>query len=132
MKIRKALERARKERRLNRPEGWRTAVKTGNDTGSGWKPPVYSESMRAHPDRKTALNNRCMALFADTPDTEHYRILRTRIGQRMKQNGWNTMMITSVRPGEGKTLTSINLAVTLAREFSRPAKLESLGVSIRR
>lgn len=45
-----------------------------------------------------------------------YNILRRQVLQRMTANGWTTLAITSPGPGEGKTLTIANLAVTLARE----------------
>jgi non-specific protein-tyrosine kinase len=37
--------------------------------------------------------------------------------------GWNTIMITSPRPAEGKTLTSINLALTFAKTYSQTVLL---------
>ena len=43
-----------------------------------------------------------------------YKVLRTRVWQQMRSNGWKTLGITSANPGEGKTLTAINLAVSLA------------------
>ncbi len=43
-----------------------------------------------------------------------YKVLRTRIWQQMRSNGWTTMGVTSANPGEGKTLTAINLAISLA------------------
>lgn len=47
---------------------------------------------------------------------EAYKVLRTRVSQRMRQNGWRTLAVTSLRPHEGKTLTAINLSISLAQE----------------
>jgi len=90
---------------------------------AGWKPPVYSESRRFKFDRQKAAQNRCVSLFPESEEIEFYKILRTQIQQRTKQQGWNTIMITSTQPGEGKTITSINLAVTMAKEFNQTVLL---------
>jgi Mrp family chromosome partitioning ATPase len=45
-----------------------------------------------------------------------YRMLRTRILHRMRANRHTTLAITSPGPGEGKSLTAINLALSIARE----------------
>jgi protein-tyrosine kinase len=45
-----------------------------------------------------------------------YNILRTQILQKLKLNGWNTFGVVSTNSGEGKTLTAINLALSLAKE----------------
>ena len=72
---------------------------------------------------RAARRNRCVGLFEGSPALESYKILRTKIQHRTKAHGWNTVMITSVRPAEGKTLTAINLALTFAREFHQTALL---------
>jgi len=45
-----------------------------------------------------------------------YRILRTRFLQRTRTNRWSTIAVTSPGPGEGKSVTALNLAVAVARE----------------
>lgn len=45
-----------------------------------------------------------------------YKMLRTRILQRMRHNNWRIIGVTSPMQGDGKTLTSVNLALSLARE----------------
>jgi Mrp family chromosome partitioning ATPase len=45
-----------------------------------------------------------------------YRILRTRVQQRMQSQGWHSVGVTAAGAGEGKTLTSMNLALALARD----------------
>ena len=45
-----------------------------------------------------------------------YRMLRTRLLQRCRASGWSAIAVTSPGPGEGKTTTALNLALTIARE----------------
>jgi len=45
---------------------------------------------------------------------QSYKVLRTRVWQRMKEQGWTSLGITSTSPGEGKSLTAINLAISMA------------------
>jgi len=62
-------------------------------------------------------DNRCMCIFPDTPVIDHYKVLREQVEKRVRENGWNTIMITSIGEKEGKTVTSINLALTFAKAF---------------
>jgi capsular exopolysaccharide synthesis family protein len=57
-------------------------------------------------------------LTGDSTDeaAKAYKVLRTQVSQRMRQHGWKTLGITSPGPGEGKTLTAINLSISLALE----------------
>jgi len=43
-------------------------------------------------------------------------MLRTRAAQRAKANGWTSIAVTAMRAGEGKSVTSINLALSLAAQ----------------
>jgi polysaccharide biosynthesis transport protein len=45
---------------------------------------------------------------------EGYRVLRTALNYSWPDNGPRVIAVTSTSPGEGKTLTSVNLALTLA------------------
>jgi Mrp family chromosome partitioning ATPase len=45
-----------------------------------------------------------------------FKLLRTRILQRMRETGWNTLGVTSPQAGEGKTTIAVNLAVHTAVE----------------
>ena len=89
----------------------------------GWVSPKYtvSRSVRLVPD--TILSNRCVGFFHDAPEVEHYRLLRTQVLHRAQERGGNALMVTSSVPGEGKTLTAINLAFTFAREFKQTVLL---------
>ncbi|MBK5970782.1 MULTISPECIES: CpsD/CapB family tyrosine-protein kinase [Thiorhodovibrio] len=65
---------------------------------------------------------------ARSPIVDAYNILRTRILQRLRPNGWNAVAVTSPRPGCGKTLTCINLAISLAREVNQTVLLVDLDL----
>lgn len=67
--------------------------------------------------------NRLVAAIPQHELTDAYRILRTRVLQTMNSNRWNGLAITSPATGSGKTLTAINLAISLAREVNRTVLL---------
>ncbi len=52
-----------------------------------------------------------------------YKILCTQILQRLRENGWNALAVTSPKGGEGKTLTAINLAISLGQEVDQTVLL---------
>ena len=55
--------------------------------------------------------------------SDSYRVLRTQILQRLDDKNWNTLAITSPNNGAGKSLTAINLAMSLAREVDKTVLL---------
>jgi non-specific protein-tyrosine kinase len=63
------------------------------------------------------------APLPDAVEIDAYKVLRTQIRQRTQAKGWNTLMVTRAGPGEGKTLTAINLAITLAKGFNQTVLL---------
>ena len=60
---------------------------------------------------------------AEAAAAEGYKVLRTQILHRTKEQGHNTLLITGPLPGEGKTLTAINLAISIAREVNQTVLL---------
>lgn len=92
---------------------------------------------------KSSLKNRFDTLFlkdsdlkksrvinANTPPivAASYKMLRTRLLHRMRTNDWRLMAITSASPQDGKTLTAINLAVSLADEGNQNVFLIDLDM----
>lgn len=90
---------------------------------AGWLSPAYSKSRTIRLDPRILADNRCVAALPNAKETESYKVLRTQVLQRMKEKGGNTLMITSATPGEGKTLTAINLACTMAKDFEQTVLL---------
>ncbi len=54
---------------------------------------------------------------------EGYKVLRTHIMQQTAEEGRNTLMVTGPLPGEGKTLTAINLAISISQELNHTVLL---------
>ncbi len=81
--------------------------------------PGEVEGMTMHP------NNPCIIATGnpDTPITEEYRKLKTVILRMTREEFRNTVMVTSSVSGEGKSLTSANLAIMMAREFGQTVLL---------
>lgn len=88
----------------------------------GYVSPSYTMSRSVTLNPQVLAANRCVGFNQDSREMEFYKVLRTQILQRTKGNG-STIMVTSALPGEGKTLTSINLAFTFAKEFKQTALL---------
>jgi Mrp family chromosome partitioning ATPase len=57
-----------------------------------------------------------------------YNMLRTQVIQRLQQQGWNTVAITSPYRMSGNTLTAINLAISLARNLRYTVLLVELDL----
>lgn len=70
-------------------------------------------------DSSVIRDNRLLIDTSDERDgaaVAAYRMLRTRILHRVRAKKWVTIGITSAGPNEGKTLTALNLSLSLARE----------------
>jgi capsular exopolysaccharide synthesis family protein len=59
------------------------------------------------------------ALHPLEPAAEQYRTLRGRIAQAENGQPIRVIQVTSPSNGDGKTITSVNLALTMAQEFQR-------------
>jgi len=57
-----------------------------------------------------------------------FDVLRTEVSRTMDLKGWKTLAVTSPTPGCGKTLTAVNLALSLARQPERQVFLADLDL----
>lgn len=77
--------------------------------------------------KKTADSNidpRIVAFYdLQSPVTEQYRTLRTNIQALSAAKPIKTITITSATHGEGKTITAINLAISMARDLDKKSVL---------
>jgi exopolysaccharide/PEP-CTERM locus tyrosine autokinase len=88
-------------------------------------PQVSSPTDEARSQQFIPKNPFIVTLTApDSPAAEEYRKLKATVVRLTRQEGArNAIMVTSSFSGEGKSLTSINLAVSLAQEVSHSALL---------
>lgn len=75
--------------------------------------------------RRLLLND---ADASDSTAVAAYRMLRTRLLHRARANDWRVIAISSAGPNDGKTLTALNLALSMAREKNREIVLLDLDM----
>lgn len=74
------------------------------------------------------IDPRIMAYYApQSPVAEQYRIIRTNITAGSREIPLKSLAVTSSTHGEGKTITAINLAVTMARDRDKKRVLLADG-----
>ncbi len=61
-------------------------------------------------------NNRIISHLNHNANASIFDSLRTQILQKMEENNWQTIAVVSPTPESGKTLVSINLAMSIARQ----------------
>jgi len=81
--------------------------------------PGAAKGMTMHPTNHGIIMNG----NPDTPIAEEYRKLKTVILRMTRDEFRNTVMVTSALSGEGKSLTSANLAIMMAREYGQTVLL---------
>jgi protein-tyrosine kinase len=114
-RIKQALARAREERL--RASGAETPVSTPG--GSQAKAEIlYTRSRSADAPQSLLREQRVVSAFENGEFSDAYKILSTQILHKLQDNRWNALAVTSPNAGEGKTLTAINLAISLAKEVT--------------
>jgi protein-tyrosine kinase len=81
--------------------------------------PGEAEGMTIHPKNPCIITSGSF----DSPISEEYRKLKTVILRMTKDDFRNTIMVTSSVSGEGKSLTSANLAIMVARDYGQTVLL---------
>jgi len=128
-KIQKALEKVKKEGSQGvqpkpaphkiEPEGQKVRKKSPSlETKI-----TYQQSKVINIDSDTLRHNRLFSYFDGNFVSDQYKIIKTKILEKTREEGLNTILITSAMPGEGKSLTAANLAISLARETSHTVLL---------
>ena len=88
----------------------------------------YTRTRAAVLDPALMNRNRIVALNKRDPYSSVFDVLRTKILRKMDDNGWHTLAVTSPTPGSGKTVVSINLAMSVAQQTDRTALLVDLDL----
>jgi capsular exopolysaccharide synthesis family protein len=103
---------------VTRPQAGRAA------SGQALSPPiVYTRTRSLDVPLSVLRQQRVMAAYDKGPYVDAIKILRTQVLQRLRENNWNVLGVTSPGHGEGKTLTAVNLAASLAMETTQTVLL---------
>jgi protein-tyrosine kinase len=121
---------------MQRPEGMSISADSHPDRGAqsrgAGRPaaasPVYSTTKQVVLEPRWLRNHRVVADTATDTVAEAYKILRTQVLQRLRLEGLSTLGITATRQGNGKTLTALNLAISLAAEANQTVLLVDLDL----
>ncbi len=101
----------------------------------------YTQTRIEMLDSKRLEANRILHEGSPKEVIQAFKILRTQVLQKLKLNPWNSLAVVSPTQGNGKTLTAINLAISLAQEvkssvllvdfdFIKPGIASQLGLEI--
>lgn len=139
--IQKAIERARQER-----EGRIGKLQTPAES-SGYVEPGIRDAQKSAPKQEARISvtysqtqvqalaeqdllpRKLVAAIPNDKRGEPYRQLRTQVLKKLKEKGWNTLAVVSPNDGAGSTLTSANLAVSLAREYTHTVLLVDMDIA---
>lgn len=85
--------------------------------------------------RENLLRRNRIVSHRSCPEAIPYDVMRTKLLQQMRKNKWSRVAITSPRAGAGKTMTTLNLALSLSRQsdlFTMLLELDMRSPSIAR
>ncbi|MBK8906758.1 MAG: AAA family ATPase [Rhodospirillales bacterium] len=130
-KIQKALEKARELRdsgaRPATPSRHRSTERRGSM-------PIVTDGITYDQTRVVGTTEselherRIIAGLTHHELSDTFRVLRTQVLKHLSASGFTTIGITSPNRGEGKTLTSVNLAISLAMHITRTVLLVDMDL----
>jgi protein-tyrosine kinase len=136
--IERVMGRAKEQGGADYPARRRVIRKPSEAVQAQATPRVFT---RVAIDPKVAEANSVMLKdMGDELAQRAYKVARTRLLKRMQAKDWQTVAITSAAPGDGKSLTAINLSLALALnagtrvflvdlDLQRPAMARYLGLT---
>jgi protein-tyrosine kinase len=110
------IEKALARNRAQRAPDDGTARHARGDQVSAAEPQSPRQFQTVTLDPAVLERNCVLPQVADRAVPRAYKILRTRLLQRLAAKNWRSVAVTSTSPGDGKTLTTINLAVALSQD----------------
>jgi protein-tyrosine kinase len=108
-------------------------VSSAGDSGDTLPPTLpsqvrYSATRLIEPPLKALSHNRVIAGEIDDPRVEAYRQLRSLVLAKLKRHNWQSLALTSAHENAGKTLTAVNLAISISQEANQTVLLVDLDL----
>lgn len=91
---------------------------------------IWQELTPFKPDPAQMRRHRIVSYERSDPAHVSFDMMRTRLVQHLRTNGWTSVAITSPGPSCGKTTTSLNLAFALA--YQQDTRTVLMDVDLRR
>lgn len=111
-KIKKALDKARQQRETGVSANTASRGQAEQDLSSI----QYTQTHSVDVPDNILSESRLINALEQSEYTDSIKLLRTQVLQRMGDNGWNVLGVTSAVRGEGKTQTTLNLGISIAME----------------
>jgi capsular exopolysaccharide synthesis family protein len=124
-RIRKALEQASRDRAQSFGEARPRSAPGASDLTTGVR---YTYTKMVEVPERVLVDHRLIAAVPGHEFKDAYRMLRTRVLQSMRENNWTSIAVTGPASGCGKTLTAINLAISLAMDVTHTVLLVDLDL----
>ena len=111
-KIKQALDKARQERQQGSGQAEKQPTQPNADISSI----KYTKTQSLEGSHERMRENRLVSSMEHGEYTDALKILSTQVLQRMKENHWNSIAVTSPRRAEGKTTIALNLGISISKE----------------
>jgi Mrp family chromosome partitioning ATPase len=125
--IEKAVARAR-EMRSKIPGAFHHSTQEKAQASVNGVTPDYVVTRIIQADPHRSKWQRLVADDLNHPVANVYRVLRAQVLQRMKKMGMQTLGVTSARPGDGRSTTAANLAISIALDVNQTVLLADLNL----
>jgi len=131
-RIQKALDKAKAKQQANtnapqniekKTESTLASEKSGKSTDIS-----YTQTKIVEISEESLASKHIIASQYSNPQSGVFRMLRTQVLQKMRENNWQTIAITSPTAGEGKSLVASNLALAMAMESNQTVLLVDLDL----
>lgn len=134
--IQQAIDKARNERQGKIGNAAENSAPEANPSAGPLAPAVtgvpeeinYTKTRQVKLSDDVLRNNRIIAGFDFDQRAEAYRQLRTQVLQKIRANDWKTIAVTSPNESAGKSITALNLAISLSKEVNQTVLLVDMDL----
>jgi len=88
----------------------------------------YTQSRRVQVTQNQLSENRVIASNQSDPRATSFKLLRTQVLQKMRENNWSSLAVTGPVAGVGKSLVATNLAISMSHEVNQTVLLVDLDL----
>jgi len=131
-RIQKALDKAKAKQQDNAEKPQKKVMQQKVSVAKGGSSKLtgisYTQTKIIEISEETLASKHVIASQYSNPQSGVFRMLRTQVLQKMRENNWQTIAITSPTAGEGKSLIASNLALAMAMESNQTVLLVDLDL----